>query len=494
MVTATHGLTKADRTGNATITRTLLDGPLAQGADEAAVRATERMLKLAGFDPGVVDTRFTTKTTDALRRFQGSVGLPSTGALDDATFTALKKVQGRVREKDGFVGVGQAGPRVLRAEQRLQKLGYNTGAADGVYDRDTALAVRAFMKDQKDLKDYSGATLGTVGQKALARETRELAHAPEHRRVRPSNEHRRLDAATATLAARQNVDGTTGFGEGERGRAVRNVQARLRAAGYDPQHQDGVFDERTAGALRAFQAKSGLPSTGRVDSRTWSKLKSSYLYARTGTSPAQRVGERSGAVMATEKALQRLHINPGRADGLFDRRTGAAVRAFERKHHRHVDGQVSTGDLKAIQKAVHNDLGPLRVTNGYNMGSPFRLRTATVEGKPVEEHTARAYKAMEAAARRDGLDLNLISGFRTMDEQRRLYAAYKNGTGNLAARPGYSNHQNGRALDLNVQTGSSDPVGVGRVYNWLAGHAQHFGFRRIAAEAWHWEYQGHVGY
>ena len=178
---------------------------------------------------------------------------------------------------------------------------------------------------------------------------------------------------------------------------------------------------------------------------------------------------------------------------MFDRYPQAEVRRFERKHHRPVNGRVDTKDLAALKRIVNNDVGPTTVTNGYNAGNPYKLRVARVEGKLVEEHVARAYKRMEAAARKDGVELNIVSGFRTMAEQKVLYQRWLNGTGNLAARPGFSNHQNGRALDLNVQTGGSDAVGVGAVYKWLARNGSKFGFRRIPAEAWHWEYQGKVG-
>ncbi len=487
------GLSRAEVAGNRAVSRRLESGTLAQGAQESTVKTVERMLRLAGFDPGVVDNKFTPRTTAALGKFQQSVGLPATGALDETTFGALKGVQQRVRNQDGFIGVGQSGVRVMRAEQRLQKLGYNTGAVDGVYDQDTAKAARAFFRDQKDIKDYSGTHLGTGGQKKLAQETAALNHAPEHRRVKPDREHRRLDAATATASQARRDDGTLGVREGDRGRAVKNIQAHLKAAGFDPKHVNGVFDERTTGALKAFQRKSGLPQSGQVDPGTWRKLRDARMEARTATSPSQGMGERSAAVLRTERLLKKAGLNPGRVDGLFDRNTQAAVRRFERKHHRPVNGRVDTKDLAALKRTVNNDVGPTTVTNGYNAGNPYKLRVARVEGKLVEEHVARAYKRMEAAARKDGVELNIVSGFRTMAEQKVLYQRWLNGTGNLAARPGFSNHQNGRALDLNVQTGGSDAVGVGAVYKWLARNGSKFGFRRIPAEAWHWEYQGKVG-
>jgi hypothetical protein len=122
-------------------------------------------------------------------------------------------------------------------------------------------------------------------------------------------------------------------------------------------------------------------------------------------------------------------------------------------------------------------------TTGYESGSPRRICVATVDGKMVEINTANAYLAMKAAASRDGVSMYIVSGFRTMEHQRQLYNLDLAGRGNLAAPPGYSNHQNGLALDLNT----SDPG----VYNWLARNASRFGFRRtVPSEEWHWEHNG----
>ena len=69
-------------------------------------------------------------------------------------------------------------------------------------------------------------------------------------------------------------------------------------------------------------------------------------------------------------------------------------------------------------------------------------------GQYLRADAARAFASMTAAARRAGINLGATSGFRTMAQQQELYRRYLNGTGNLAARPGYSNHQNGIAMDV----------------------------------------------
>lgn len=98
----------------------------------------------------------------------------------------------------------------------------------------------------------------------------------------------------------------------------------------------------------------------------------------------------------------------------------------------------------------------------------------------VECGTAVAFLQMRAAAARDGVTLRIVSGFRSMKEQQVLYACHKQGKCPLAAKPGYSHHQDGLALDLNARDRG--------VYDWLSRNASSFGFRRtVASEPWHWE-------
>jgi hypothetical protein len=107
--------------------------------------------------------------------------------------------------------------------------------------------------------------------------------------------------------------------------------------------------------------------------------------------------------------------------------------------------------------------------------------TVTRQGKPIGAQIAKQFDAMVAAAKQDGVNITITSGFRSRAEQERLYAAYKNGTGNLAAKPGTSNHESGDALDL----------GPPSAYGWLKQNAGRFGFKnRVAGEPWHYSLTG----
>jgi LAS superfamily LD-carboxypeptidase LdcB len=124
-----------------------------------------------------------------------------------------------------------------------------------------------------------------------------------------------------------------------------------------------------------------------------------------------------------------------------------------------------------------------RTATGYRNGEKTQIKVVDVGGAEAEVHTAIAFRAMAKAASKAGLDLRIRSGYRSHSKQAKLYKKYRNGNGNLAAPPGFSNHESGRALDLVI----TDP----KVYGWLDHHAARFGFHRtVPGEAWHWEYLG----
>jgi hypothetical protein len=120
---------------------------------------------------------------------------------------------------------------------------------------------------------------------------------------------------------------------------------------------------------------------------------------------------------------------------------------------------------------------------GYRFGRPIMIDVVRLEPDAVEVEvgTARAFLTMQEAAAKAGVDLRIESGFRTAEEQRALFRAWRRGRGNKAARPGESNHQSGRALDIAVQSRGA--------FEWLEANAATFRFKRtVKGEPWHWEY------
>lgn len=122
-----------------------------------------------------------------------------------------------------------------------------------------------------------------------------------------------------------------------------------------------------------------------------------------------------------------------------------------------------------------------RTATGWAHGRKKKIELVHVSGVELEKKTARAFRAMAKAARKQGIVLAIRSGFRTHDKQKELYARFRRGWGHPAAKPGYSNHQSGTAVDIDIDEY--------KVYEWLLKHAKKYGFKKtVRREAWHWEY------
>lgn len=101
----------------------------------------------------------------------------------------------------------------------------------------------------------------------------------------------------------------------------------------------------------------------------------------------------------------------------------------------------------------------------------------------IAEKTYEAFKNLYESAEKDGITLSLIVGFRTMEQQQRLYNSGLDSK--LVAKPGYSNHQNGIAIDI-CGKGSN----CGKQFEWLRANAKTFQFcQPMPYEPWHWEYR-----
>jgi len=97
---------------------------------------------------------------------------------------------------------------------------------------------------------------------------------------------------------------------------------------------------------------------------------------------------------------------------------------------------------------------------------------------------AQAWRAMRDAASKEGITLQLVSGFRSIERQAELIRR-KLARGicleeilRSNAAPGYSEHHTGRALDLTdgVVAPLSESFGETQAFAWLSHHATHFGF------------------
>lgn len=139
---------------------------------------------------------------------------------------------------------GDTGPAVTEVRKVLISLGLldEIGTGDGVYDRDTDLAVRAFQQDRGLTVD------GVVGSET-------------YRAI--SSARWRLGDRLLTFTAAHLIVGDD----------VSVLQERILELGYDSGRPDGVFGARTAAALRGFQRDYGLRVDGSCGPETLRALR-----------------------------------------------------------------------------------------------------------------------------------------------------------------------------------------------------------------------------
>lgn len=131
-------------------------------------------------------------------------------------------------------------------------------------------------------------------------------------------------------------------------------------------------------------------------------------------------------------------------------------------------------------------------------------------GISLQKAAAKKFREMTAAAAADGVDLVLLSGFRSFSDQDSLFFGVKAERGEATAKraevsapPGYSEHHTGYAVDL----GDGEHPGADlqfdfeetEAFKWLKENAAYYSFEMsfpkgnpmgVSYEPWHWRFVG----
>ncbi len=150
----------------------------------------------------------------------------------------------------------------------------------------------------------------------------------------------------------------------------------------------------------------------------------------------------------------------------------------------------------------------------YQEDDPARLvpigkyvRDSSDRTELMDIEAAQAFKQMAAMAKSQGVLLMPISGFRTIADQKVLFARQieRRGSAKAAARlsapPGHSEHHTGYAIDIadrqQPETDLKYSFQQTKAYRWLSANANQFGFEQsfppnnwqgVSNEPWHWRY------
>lgn len=230
--------------------------------------------------------------------------------------------------------------------------------------------------------------------------------------------------------------------KGDQGPSVRNLQQKLRTAGFYQSSVTQVYDAPTQEAVRRFQKAAGLPVDGIVGASTLQKLESwqakkpttratqaqrtaavgaqAKKSSTTSSATSQRrnsnylaKGDEGEDVRALQERLRVAGFYYGNATGIFGPITEEAVKRFQDSYKLSVDGVVGPATLAKLPGIGIGDgeEAPKKVVNRDKLrvgdrGEPVRIvqeqliQAGYLEGEPngyYGPYTADAVKRFQAA-------------------------------------------------------------------------------------------------
>ena len=128
------------------------------------------------------------------------------------------------------------------------------------------------------------------------------------------------------------------------------------------------------------------------------------------------------------------------------------------------------------------------------------------ENQMVTSDTFDAFLNMYNAAKKENLTLIINSSYRSYEDQEEIYNEYKSTRGEefankIAAKPGYSEHQTGMAIDIQTYGSTASTFESFKEFKWLQDNAHKYGFilrypkdkeylTGYEYESWHYRYVG----
>jgi len=145
----------------------------------------------------------------------------------------------------------------------------------------------------------------------------------------------------------------------------------------------------------------------------------------------------------------------------------------------------------------------------YEQAEPADLVTLA-SGLTLHRDAASALEEMQRDASFDGIDLRVVSAYRSIDLQKQIFFDVKSERNQSAAErarvsapPGFSEHSTGYAVDLGDGDQPATHLSISfettRAFAWLKANANRYHFtlsfpeqnsQGVSYEPWHWRFEG----
>jgi len=202
----------------------------------------------------------------------------------------------------------------------------------------------------------------------------------------------------------------------------------------------------------------------------------------------------------------------------------AAIAAAELKAHQEQDAKIAAEQAKTATAATAVNIDSLACNTSLTHTDPSKIDVlvnkkhcvqpvtyvpsdlVNIDGATLSAKASTSFDAMYNAAVAAGYAISVTSSYRSYSTQVATYNYWvsvsgKNGADTYSARPGYSEHQTGLAIDLASGGCALSCFSTTALYGWLQENASKYGFIQryykgdesvtgYSAEEWHYRYVG----
>ena len=284
-------------------------GQASANSSGGRVACLEARLADLGFFRFVPDGEWTVATKRAVKSFQESARLVQSGVADPFTLWRMGIWSSAVRPDfqcsvSGAVSSASSRGRVACLEARLADLGFFRFVPDGEWTVATKRAVKSFQANRSLIRS------GTADPFTLQK-------------------MRIWGGARVGFPCRIG----SAVGPSSSGQPVACLEMRLALWGYDIDGPDRTFDAKTRAAIKAYEKSQNFIANAKADPYTlqqmgiWSGGRVRFPCAVDTT---VRPGDSGRKVACLEMRLATWGYSINGPDRSFDRKTGRAIKAFER--------------------------------------------------------------------------------------------------------------------------------------------------------------------
>ena len=337
-------------------------------ANSALVAEVQSELRLRDYPIPMVTGQLDATTMSAIRAYQADASLPVNGEVSDGLLAQLRsgKTDAGASQRDQVKGLQAA----------LNRRGYDAGPADGALGPRTRVAIRNYQAASglPVTGDMSATLLENLG------------------------------LAVAVAAPAPNADLRTS-----------SIKSELLRHGYAAGSVDGILNEQTRSAIRAYQRDVGLAVNGETSQSLLDHLRRSSVQNTSETA--------SQLVWETEGQLDRHGYSVGKIDGTIDEQSRTAIRSYQRDSGLAVNGRATATLLAHLEDtAVTRNTSEISSSQIWEVESRLRglgYAVGAVDGSADQQTYAavRAYQQDERLLVTGRLDDGLLQRLRTFAGQ-----------------------------------------------------------------------------